>query len=118
MRPTVATVLSPRPWEGRLVEAAAATGLVRVVARCFESSDLPDVDAIVAGSEAPWLGVTTLRFWKRQGIVVVGMFPLGDRPAIELFCRANVDQLYADVTDPLIVLRAIREMANGAIRTR
>ena len=53
------------------------------------------------------------------GIVVIGVFPLGDRPAIEMFCRAGVDQLFGDQADPLVILRAIRDLvAPRAVHAR
>lgn len=110
MRPTVATLMTPRPWEAALVQAATDTGLVRLLARCYNPADLPAVDAVVAGSEVPWLSVAAIDQWRRSGIVVVGVFPLGDRPAIEMFCRAGVDQLFGDQADPLVILRALRDL--------
>lgn len=113
MRPTLATLMSPRPWEAALVQAAADTGLVRLIARCYNPSDLPAVDAVIAGSEIPWLTVAAIRRWRRSGIAVVGLFPSGDRPAIDMFCRAEVDQLFSDVADPLIILRAVRDLVTA-----
>ncbi len=110
MRPLVATLMTPRPWEAALVQTAIDTGLVRLVARCYNPADLPSVDAVVAGSEVPWLSVARIEQWSRSGIAVVGVFPLGDRPAIEMFCRANVAQLFSDNADPLTILRAVRDL--------
>lgn len=111
----MATIMSPRPWEAQLVQTAADTGLVRLVARCFDPVDLPVVDAVVAGSEVPWLTVAGIKRWRRSGMAVVGMFPVGDRPAIEMFCRAEVDQLFGDLADPLVILRAVRDLVSGPI---
>ncbi|MCP3975188.1 MAG: hypothetical protein GY720_11940 [bacterium] len=109
--------MSPRPWEAGLVQAAVDTGLVRLLARCYNPVDLPIVDAVVAGSEVPWLTVDGIRRWRRAGIAVVGMFPLGDRPAIEMFCRAEVDQLFCDRADPLVILRAVRDLVSPRLPT-
>jgi hypothetical protein len=111
MRPALATVLSPRPWEARLVEAAADTGLVRLVGRCYNPSELSPADVIAVGSEVPWLSAGAIRRWRARGAIVIGVFPVGDRPAIEMFCRAGVDQLFADLVDPIVILRAIRDLA-------
>jgi hypothetical protein len=107
----MATVLSPRPWEAELVRTAIESGLVRLLARCYNPADVPAVDAVVAGSEVPWLSGSVIAHWQRSGVAVIGVFPLGDRPAIEMFCRAGVDQLFADVADPSVILRAIRDLA-------
>ncbi len=107
----MATVLSPRPWESELVRTAIETGLVRLVARCYNPADVPAADAIVVGSEVPWLDVAVIERWREAGLGVIGVFPLGDRPAIEMFCRAGVDQLFAEVADPRVMLRAVRDVA-------
>lgn len=110
MRPTLATLVTPRPWEASLVHTATESGLVRLLARCYNPTDLPVVDAVVAGSEVPWITVAGIRQWRQSGIAVIGIFPVGDRPAIEMFCRAEVDQLFGDQADPLIILRAVRDL--------
>jgi len=111
MRPSVATVLSPRPWEARLVQCAAETGLVRLMARCYNPGDVPAVDVVVTGSEVSWLSAAVIAQWRRSGLAVVGIFPDGDRPAIGMFCRGGVDQLFAEVADPVVILRAVRDLA-------
>lgn len=107
----MATVLSPRPWEAELVRTAVESGLVRLLARCYNPGDVPAVDAVVVGSEVPWLNFAVITDWRRSGLAVIGVFPLGDRPAIEMFCRAGVDQLFTDVAEPVVILRAIRDVA-------
>ncbi len=106
----MATVLSPRPWEAELVRTAIESGLVRLLARCYNPGDVPAADVVVVGSEVPWLNGAVIDRWHRYGLAVIGVFPLGDRPAIEMFCRAGVAQLFADVADPLVVLRAVRDV--------
>ena len=106
----MATVLSPRPWEAELVRTAIESGLVRLLARCYNPDDVPAADAVVVGSEVPWLNGAVIDHWRRSGLAVIGVFPLGDRPAIELFCRAGVDQLFGEVADPVVVLRAVRDV--------
>ena len=112
------TVLSPRPWEAELVRTAIESGLVRLLARCYNPSEVATevvvADAVVVGSEVPWLNVAVIEHWRHSGIAVIGVFPLGDRPAIEMFCRAGVDQLFTDIADPLVMLRAVRDLAATA----
>ena len=117
VRPAVATVLSPRPWEGRIVQAAADSGLVRLTTRAFNPGEIQGVAAVVVGSEAPWLRAGHISDWKARQIAVVGMYPPGDRPAIARLCGAEVDQLFVDDTDAVIVLRAIREIVGGGLQS-
>lgn len=116
MRPAIATVISSRPWEGRIVQAAADSGLVRLTARAFNPADIRGVAAVVVGSEAPWLRASHVSNWKARRIAVVGMYPQGDRPAIARLCAAEVDQLFVDDTDAMVVLRAIREIVGAGTR--
>jgi hypothetical protein len=106
----MATVLSPRPWEAELVRTAIESGLVRLLARCYNPADIPAADAVVVGSEVPWLTGAVIDHWRQSGLAVIGVFPLGDRPAIEMFCRAGVDQLFAEIANPVVMLRAIRDV--------
>ena len=117
-RPAVATVVSPRPWEGRLVQAATDSGLVRVTTRGFNPTDIHDVDAVVVGSEVPWLRSRNVVEWRASSIAVIGIYPSGDRPAIARFCAARVDQLFVDDTDPMVILRAIRDIVGADYRFR
>ena len=110
----MATVVTPRSWEERLAEAATETGLVRLVARAYRASDVVEADAIIVGTETPWLSTRLIAAWRRRGVVVIGIFPRGDRPAVELLCRAGVDQLFMEGTDPLLILRAARELVAAA----
>ena len=111
MRPTVATVLSPRPWEPRFVDTAVDTALVRLVARCYDPVDLPPVDVVIVGTETPWLNARHVARWHAAGITVIGIFPATDRAAVELLCRAGVDQLFAETAEPVLILRAARDLA-------
>ncbi|NND03607.1 MAG: hypothetical protein HKN91_12550 [Acidimicrobiia bacterium] len=113
MRPSVASVISPRPWEKRLADAAAESGLVRLVARCYNPGDLPaGVEVIVAGTETPWLNARLIASWRRRGVAVIGVFPAPDRAAVALLCRAEVDQLFVETVDPALILRTARDLAN------
>ena len=93
-----------------MVQAAMDTGLVRLVGRMYNPGDLPRIDAVIVGSETPWLTGRLIRRWRRTGLRVIGLFPPGDRAAIEMFCRSEVDQLFADTAEPIIVLRAVRDL--------
>ena len=111
MRPTLATVLSPRPWESRLVDAALESGLVRLVGRCYNPADVAHVDVVVVGTETPWLNANRIARWRLQGIAVIGVFPAGDRVAVDLLCRSDVDQLFVENAAALLILRAARDLA-------
>ena len=114
MRPSVASVISPRPWERRLVDAAMETGLVRLIARCYNPQDVPQgVNVIVAGTETPWLSPELVTAWRRNGATVIGIFPAPDRAAVAMLCRAGVDQLFTETADPILILRAARDLAAG-----
>jgi hypothetical protein len=91
-RPLVATVLSARPWEARLVAAARASGAIRLVGRLYEPSDLdrlPPVDVVVVGAETSWATPALLSGWQRNGLRVLGVAPSGDRPARDRFRAAG-----------------------------
>ncbi len=93
-----------------MADAATETGLVRLVARCSEPGEVPTADAIAVGTETPWLSRAAIERWRQEGSVVIGLFPIGDRPAVELLCRSEVDQLFTQAVEPLVVLRAIRDL--------
>lgn len=117
MRPTMATVMSPRPWEARLVAAAVETGLVRLVARCYNPHDVLQVNAVVVGSETPWITASLIARWRSAHISVVGIFPQGDRVAIDLFCRSYVDQLFVETAEPTLILRTVRDLTSQVAPT-
>ncbi len=87
-RPMVATVLSARPWEARLVAMARAAGSIRVVGRLYQPEDLERlrrVDVLVVGAETTWATPARVRSWCDRGIAVLGVVPDGDRPAAARF---------------------------------
>ena len=87
-RPLVATVLSARPWEARLVAVARAAGSIRVVGRLYQPEDLDRlrrVDVVVVGAETPWATPARVKSWRDRGIAVLGVVPDGDRPAAARF---------------------------------
>jgi hypothetical protein len=87
-RPMVATVLSARPWEARLVAMARAAGSIRVVGRLYQPEDLDRlrrVDVLVVGAETSWATPARVRSWRDRGIAVLGVVPEGDKPAAARF---------------------------------
>lgn len=97
--------------------AARDSGLVRLVARCYDPADVTGVESVVVGTETPWLSTEIITRWRRKGIVVVGVFPAADRVAIALLCRSQVDQLFVETADPILVLRAVRALTPGYQRS-
>lgn len=110
MRPALTTVLSARAWEPHLAQVAADSGLVRLVGRAYSPGDVPHCDIVVVGTETPWLTPARIAGWHRTGLVVFGVFPLGDRAAVDLLCRARADQLFEESVDPIVLMRAARDM--------
>jgi MinD-like ATPase involved in chromosome partitioning or flagellar assembly len=108
----VATVLSAREWEARLVAAARDTAAVKLVLRAFlpdEVSNHADaIDVVVAGSETPWITPTRVAAWRRLGIRVVGLHPRLDRPAAERLAAGGADLVLADDLDAEQIMREIR----------
>ena len=118
----VATVLSAREWETRLVAAARDTAAVRMVLRAFLPDEVlekaADLDVVVVGSETPWASSARLAAWVRAGIRVVGMHPVGDRPAAERLASAGAHLVLADDLPAETVLREIRLIEPAAERSR
>jgi hypothetical protein len=108
----VATILSAREWESRLVAAARDTAMIRLVLRAF----LPDevgtraagIDVVVAGSETPWVTPTRVAAWKRLGLRVVGIHPTSDRPGAERLRAGGADLVLPDDLDAEALVREIR----------
>jgi hypothetical protein len=114
----VATVLSAREWESRLVAAARATAAIRLVLRAYLPDEVlergADLDVVVVGSETPWASAVRLRSWSRAGLLVVGVHPAGDRPASVRLAEADLvlpDDLPAET-----MLREIRLLEPAALR--
>ncbi len=108
----VATVLSAREWEARLVAAARDSAVVRLVLRAYlpeEVSRRADgIDVVVAGSETPWVTPARLAAWHRLGMRIVGIHPRGDRPAAERLEAGGADLVLSDDLDPEHLVREIR----------
>lgn len=116
----VATVLSARAWEGRLVTEARASASVRLVMRVFRPEEIADgagsIDVVVVGSETPWATPARINSWHRLGLRVVGIHPVGDRAALERLRSSRVDLIMADDVEAEAVLREIRLLEPAAGR--
>jgi len=108
----VATILSAREWEARLVAAARDSAAVKLVLRAY----LPDevthqadgIDVVVAGAETSWVTPTRVAAWRRLGIRVVGVHARGDRPAAERLGAGGADLILDDDLQPEQLVREIR----------
>ena len=113
-RPRIATVLSAREWEPLFADIARSTGLVRLVARAYEPSDLDrragELDVVVAGAETAWVTPAAIRQWRRQGLGVLGVHPPHDRPAKRLLTIGGADEVVPDSTPPERILHLARMM--------
>lgn len=118
----VATVLSAREWETRLVAAARDTAAVRLVLRAFLPDEVldraPGLDVVVVGSETPWASAARIGAWVRIGLRVVGIHPVGDRPAAERLAAAGAHLVLADDLPAEAILREIRLIEPAAERGR
>jgi MinD-like ATPase involved in chromosome partitioning or flagellar assembly len=117
----VATVLSAREWESRLVAAARSSATVRLVLRAFLPGEVSEqsgsLDVVVVGSETPWATTARLLAWRRDGLSVVGVYPVGDRPAADRLRAAEVDVVLPDDLSAEAMLREIRLIEPAAHRT-
>ncbi|MEK7252418.1 MAG: hypothetical protein AAB198_04085 [Actinomycetota bacterium] len=117
----VATVLSAREWESRLVAAARTSASVRLVLRAFLPDEViehsHELDVVVVGSETPWVSTARLAAWVRAGIRVVGIHPMGDRPAADRLASAGVDLVLSDDLPAETILREIRLLEPAAERS-
>jgi hypothetical protein len=108
MRPTVATVLSGRSWEPRLVATARQTGRLRVAGRAYAPEDLRrygSIECVIVGSETAWLSKEFIHSWQRQGCRVVGLHPAGDQPGALLL--AGADLVVPHDQDPIDLVHRI-----------
>jgi len=91
----VATVLSAREWEARLVAAARDSAAVKLVLRAYLPDEVTQradaIDVVVAGAETPWVTPTRIASWRRLGIRVVGVPSRADSPAVERFSAGGAD---------------------------
>lgn len=109
-RPTVATVLSARPWEARLAAAAHRSGLVRLVGRIYQPIELSRLDTpdwLVVGAETAWLDPLRIEAIRSSGTAVVGVHAEGDEPAADRLQEAGADVVAQESTDPADILRRL-----------
>lgn len=117
-RPRIATVLSAREWEPRLVDTARRDPTVRIVRRAYEPADLEraaPLDTVIVGSETSWITSNRIRSIRRSGTRVVGVYPIGDVPGRELLCRGGADVALPDTTPPEELLTAAALVATEAL---
>lgn len=108
----VATVLSAREWEARLVAAARDSAALRLVLRAYVPDEVTrqaaDIDVVVAGAETPWVTPTRIAAWRRLGLQVVGVHPRADRPAAERFVAGGADLVIDEDLESDQLVREIR----------
>jgi MinD-like ATPase involved in chromosome partitioning or flagellar assembly len=116
----VATVLSARDWESRLVAQARSSASVRLVLRAFRPTEISDraaaIDVVVVGSETPWATPARLGSWRRLGLRIVGVHPVGDRAAADRLRASSLDLTLADDLDAETMVREIRLLEPAAAR--
>ncbi|HSM01322.1 MAG TPA: hypothetical protein VK960_02615, partial [Acidimicrobiia bacterium] len=74
------------------------------------------LDVVVVGSETPWATTARLSVWKRDGLRVIGVHPVGDRPAADRLRAAGVDLVLPDDIGAEAMLREIRLVEPAAAR--
>ena len=118
MTARVATVLSAREWEGGLVAHARETAQVRLVMRAYQPEDVErgrdDIDVVVAGAETAWVTPAQIAAWRRDGLRVVGIYPVGDMPARDMLEAGGAHELLPDDTPAAAILQAIRFLRSAA----
>ncbi|NNC41251.1 MAG: hypothetical protein HKN95_11210 [Acidimicrobiia bacterium] len=113
-RPRIATVLSAREWEPRLVDAARRDPTVRVVRRVYEPEDLEraaPIDIVVVGAETSWITSSRIKSLRRNGTRVIGVYPSGDGPGRALLERGGADAAIPDSTPPEDLLQTATAVA-------
>ncbi len=115
MTPRVATVLSARDWEPGLVDHARRSAALRVVLRAFQPDEIErrvdGIDVVVAGAEVPWVTPVQIAAWRRMGLRVVGIHPVGDRPAAEMLAAAGADEILSDDLPIEVIAQTLRFLA-------
>jgi hypothetical protein len=112
-RSSVATVLTAHGWEEDFVSFVRDTAGLRIITRAYEPQEAvrrsPDV--IVVGSETSWISPTYVRTWKRNGIGVVGLHPMGDEPGRRLFEDAGADIVLPETTPSVALFRIVQAIS-------
>lgn len=117
-RPRIATVLSAREWEPRLVDAARRDPTVRVVRRVYEPEDLEraaPIDVVVVGAETSWITSSRIKSLRLNGTRVIGVYPSGDGPGRALLERGGADAAIPDSTPPEDLLRTATAIATESL---
>ena len=108
----VATVLTARDWEPRLVAHARETAAVRIVVRAFRPHDIDDhldeIDVIVTSGDVSWVTPSHLQGWHDEGVGIVGLAIPGDDPAVRMLELGGVDEILPEHIDPRALVQAIR----------
>jgi MinD-like ATPase involved in chromosome partitioning or flagellar assembly len=108
----VATVLSAREWEARLVAAARDSAAIKLVLRAYLPDEVTQradvIDVVVAGAETPWVTPTRIAAWRRLGIRVVGVRSRADSPAAERFSAGGADLILDEDLESDHLVREIR----------
>lgn len=116
----VATVLSAREWEPRLVAHARDSASVRIVVRAYQPQDIDrhasELDVVVVGGEVSWATPAHVASWKQHGLGVIGVIPAGDAPAGRVLELGGADEIVPDTIDPTALVQAIRFVAPSAAR--
>ena len=114
----VATVLSAREWEPGLVAHARDTAALRVVLRAYQPSDIEarasEIDVVVAGGEVAWVTPRQVATWRRLGFGVIGVHPMGDAPAAQMFELGGASEVVPDSIEVSALVQAIRFVAPAA----
>jgi len=117
----VATVLSARDWEPRLVAHARDTAAIRIVLRAFQPRDIEahvgEIDVIVAGGEVAWVTPHQISAWTRLGCTVIGIHPPGDTPAASLLELGGAVEVLPDDVEMPALVQAIRFVAPSEAKT-
>lgn len=105
-RPTVATVVSARPWESAFVGEATSGARLRLVARIDQPGELarvaPWLDVVVVGAETPWLEQWMPDTLARLGCSTIGVHVRGDQVGARLVERATVCAIESTSPETLV----------------
>ena len=109
MRPRLATVVSSRRWEPRVVAAVRATGLARLVGRFGDPAAMQraeaSIDVVAFDTTAPWISPPLIDRWSERSITTIGFVPRGDRVARREL--ESCDLVFGEEDDPRRVLAAV-----------
>jgi hypothetical protein len=111
MRPVVATVVTAARWEADLVELSRRSAAFRIARRCRSVADIDlvadRIDALVIGSETPWLCAPLLDRLGTRGIAVIGVVHRADRAGRRMLESGGVAEIVDETDAPGRLLSAI-----------